>query len=167
MWQSCSSQHARFVGRHWGCLCQSGGLQHSTMDVVHVHLNAATAGCCVQGEYETGFEKGGQTREHAQLAKTLGVARLVVVVNKLDCPSVALPGGAWLIQKLNTSTCLTCSSPCSWLAGIVFTAVLLCCPAGMWDKERFDSIVNGMTPFLRQCGYNIKVWLLHASLGHF
>jgi peptide chain release factor subunit 3 len=48
---------------------------------------------CPQGEFETGFERGGQTREHAQLAKTLGVSRLVVVINKLDCPSVALPGG--------------------------------------------------------------------------
>jgi peptide chain release factor subunit 3 len=45
-----------------------------------------------KGEFETGFERGGQTREHAQLAKTLGVARLIVVVNKLDCPSVCLPG---------------------------------------------------------------------------
>ena len=26
-----------------------------------------------KGEFETGFERGGQTREHAQLAKTLGV----------------------------------------------------------------------------------------------
>lgn len=46
-----------------------------------------------QGEFETGFERGGQTREHAQLAKTLGVSRLIVVINKLDCPSVCLPDG--------------------------------------------------------------------------
>lgn len=37
-----------------------------------------------KGEYETGFEKGGQTREHAILAKTQGVNTLVVVINKMD-----------------------------------------------------------------------------------
>eukprot|EP00898_Chlorokybus_atmophyticus_P003799 jgi/Chlat1/441/Chrsp103S01013 len=41
-----------------------------------------------KGEFETGFERGGQTREHAQLAKTLGVSKLVVVINKMDEPSV-------------------------------------------------------------------------------
>eukprot|EP00211_Chloroparvula_japonica_P001744 CAMPEP_0119123456 /NCGR_PEP_ID=MMETSP1310-20130426/3398_1 /TAXON_ID=464262 /ORGANISM="Genus nov. species nov., Strain RCC2339" /LENGTH=537 /DNA_ID=CAMNT_0007113277 /DNA_START=46 /DNA_END=1659 /DNA_ORIENTATION=+ len=37
-----------------------------------------------KGEFETGFDKGGQTREHAMLAKTLGVRQLVVLVNKMD-----------------------------------------------------------------------------------
>lgn len=41
-----------------------------------------------KGEYETGFEKGGQTREHAILAKTQGVNKLVIVVNKMDDPTV-------------------------------------------------------------------------------
>lgn len=41
-----------------------------------------------KGEFETGFEKGGQTREHALLARTLGVQYLVVVVNKMDDPTV-------------------------------------------------------------------------------
>ncbi|AAS54346.2 AGL145Wp [Eremothecium gossypii ATCC 10895] len=41
-----------------------------------------------KGEYETGFERGGQTREHALLAKTQGVNKMVVVVNKMDDPTV-------------------------------------------------------------------------------
>jgi peptide chain release factor subunit 3 len=41
-----------------------------------------------KGEFETGFERGGQTREHAMLAKTLGVTYLVVVINKMDDPTV-------------------------------------------------------------------------------
>jgi peptide chain release factor subunit 3 len=36
---------------------------------------------CVQAEFEAGFERGGQTREHAQLAKTLGVAKLIVAAS--------------------------------------------------------------------------------------
>ncbi|KXJ26621.1 eukaryotic peptide chain release factor GTP-binding subunit ERF3A [Exaiptasia diaphana] len=41
-----------------------------------------------KGEFETGFERGGQTREHAMLAKTAGVKHLVVLVNKMDDQTV-------------------------------------------------------------------------------
>jgi len=37
-----------------------------------------------KGEFEAGFEREGQTREHAQLAKALGVQRIICVVNKMD-----------------------------------------------------------------------------------
>ncbi|EJF62770.1 eukaryotic polypeptide chain release factor 3 [Dichomitus squalens LYAD-421 SS1] len=37
-----------------------------------------------KGEFETGFEKGGQTREHIMLVKTAGVQKVVVVINKMD-----------------------------------------------------------------------------------
>lgn len=42
-----------------------------------------------KGEYETGFEKGGQTREHALLAKNQGVGKIIIVINKMDDPTVS------------------------------------------------------------------------------
>jgi peptide chain release factor subunit 3 len=67
-----------------------------------------------KGEFETGFEKGGQTREHATLVKTLGVRKLIVAINKMDDSTVN------------------------------------------WSKERYDEIVERVTPFLKQNGYNMK-----------
>ena len=49
-----------------------------------------------RGEFETGFDNGGQTREHAMLAKTAGVRKLVVVINKMDEPSVG-----WSVERYN------------------------------------------------------------------
>lgn len=65
-----------------------------------------------KGEFEAGFEKDGQTREHCQLAKSLGVQKLVVIVNKMD--------------------------------------------DAKWSKERYDEIVNGLTPFLMKTGYTAQ-----------
>jgi elongation factor 1 alpha-like protein len=36
------------------------------------------------GEFETGFGRGGQTREHLVLVRSLGVSQVVVAVNKMD-----------------------------------------------------------------------------------
>jgi peptide chain release factor subunit 3 len=41
-----------------------------------------------KGEFETGFEKGGQTREHITLVRTAGVNKIIVVINKMDDPTV-------------------------------------------------------------------------------
>jgi peptide chain release factor subunit 3 len=41
-----------------------------------------------KGEFEAGFDRGGQTQEHAMLAKTLGIQKLIVLVNKMDEPGV-------------------------------------------------------------------------------
>ncbi|KAG9128316.1 translation termination factor GTPase eRF3 [Ceratobasidium sp. 392] len=49
-----------------------------------------------KGEFETGFEKGGQTREHIMLVKTAGVTKVVVVINKMDEPTVE-----WSVQRYN------------------------------------------------------------------
>lgn len=46
------------------------------------------------GEFEAGFDRGGQTREHALLAKSAGVKKLIVVINKMDCDN-------WNIERYN------------------------------------------------------------------
>ncbi len=65
-----------------------------------------------RGEFETGFERGGQTNEHARLVRTAGVRFVVVAINKMDEATV------------------------------------------QWSKERYDTIVEKLTAFLRQTGFN-------------
>jgi len=36
------------------------------------------------GEFESGFQRGGQTREHLLLVRSLGVSQVIVAINKLD-----------------------------------------------------------------------------------
>lgn len=58
--------------------------------VPHMISGAAQADVAVlvisarKGEFETGFEKGGQTREHIMLVKTAGVSKIIVAINKMD-----------------------------------------------------------------------------------
>lgn len=56
-----------------------------------------------RGEFETGFERGGQTREHAMLVKTAGVRHLIVLINKMDDPTVE-----WDIERYahKVQTCI-------------------------------------------------------------
>jgi len=53
-----------------------GGAQQADVGVLVISAR--------KSEFEAGFERGGQTREHAMLAKTLGMKRLIVLVNKMD-----------------------------------------------------------------------------------
>lgn len=53
-----------------------------------------------KGEFETGFEKGGQTREHAMLVKTAGISKLIVVVNKMDDPTVNWDKARYVVSAL-------------------------------------------------------------------
>lgn len=55
-----------------------------------------------RGEFETGFESGGQTREHALLVRSLGVNQLGVVINKLDTVAWSESRFLEITQKLGT-----------------------------------------------------------------
>lgn len=55
-----------------------------------------------RGEFETGFEQGGQTREHALLVKSLGVTQLGVVINKLDTVGWSKDRFEEIVSKLKT-----------------------------------------------------------------
>jgi elongation factor 1-alpha len=48
-----------------------------------------------QGEFEAGYAKNGQTREHALLAYTLGVKQMIVCVNKMDDKTVEYKEGRY------------------------------------------------------------------------
>ncbi|KAI1288406.1 HBS1-like protein [Halotydeus destructor] len=53
-----------------------------------------------KGEFEAGFDAGGQTREHTLLVRSLGVSQLAVVVNKLDNCSWSQERYREIVQKL-------------------------------------------------------------------
>jgi len=57
-----------------------------------------------QGEFEAGISPNGQTREHALLAYTLGVRQLIVIINKMDSPSVKWSQERYEEIKKETST---------------------------------------------------------------
>ncbi|CAF4915029.1 unnamed protein product [Pieris macdunnoughi] len=53
-----------------------------------------------RGEFESGFELGGQTREHALLVRSLGVSQLAVAVNKLDTTNWSQERFNVIVKKL-------------------------------------------------------------------
>lgn len=55
-----------------------------------------------RGEFESGFELGGQTREHALLVRSLGVNQLAVAVNKLDTTNWSQERFDEITKKLKT-----------------------------------------------------------------
>ncbi|KAH6914936.1 eukaryotic polypeptide chain release factor 3 [Coprinopsis sp. MPI-PUGE-AT-0042] len=74
---------------------------HKTF-VPHMIAGAAQADVAIlvisarKGEFETGFERGGQTREHIMLVKTAGVSRVIIAINKMDDATVA-----WDLARYN------------------------------------------------------------------
>lgn len=92
----------------------------SQADCALLVVDAAT------GEFEAGFDRGGQTREHLVLVRSLGVSQVIVAVNKLDQVSA---------MKALSLLLLT-----SWFQV-------------EWSKARYDEIVTLLKPFLVQSGF--------------
>lgn len=55
-----------------------------------------------RGEFESGFDFGGQTREHALLVRSLGVSQLAVAINKLDTVSWSQERFDEIVKKLKS-----------------------------------------------------------------
>ncbi|MES1909039.1 MAG: hypothetical protein MHM6MM_001852 [Cercozoa sp. M6MM] len=53
-------------------------------------------------EFEAGFDRGGQTREHTLLARTIGITRLVVAVNKMDVVDWSKERYEHIVKKMST-----------------------------------------------------------------
>lgn len=80
------------------------------------------------GEFEAGFDRGGQTREHLLLVRSLGVSQVIVAVNKLD--------------QVRDYTVF------------VFFVSYLQYSQVSWDRDRYEEICSLLRPFLVQSGFH-------------
>ncbi len=90
-----------------------------------------------KGEFETGFERGGQTREHAMLAKTAG---------KCCC--------CWV---LNCS--LNHESSSSGVRQLIVLINKMDDPTVEWSEARYNECCEKLLPYLKKCGFNPKTEL--------
>lgn len=98
-----------------------------------------------KGEFETGFDRGGQTREHAMLAKTLGVNYLIVVVNKMDEPTVQ-----W--KKERFDECVTKIRPFLKSCGFTIKKEVKFIPiSGLGGANVKDEVDETVCPWWKKC----------------
>jgi len=98
-----------------------------------------------KGEFETGFDRGGQTREHALLAKTLGVSYLIVVINKMDDPTVK-----W--QKSRFDECVTKLRPFLKSCGFVIKREVKFIPiSGLTGANIKEEVDPKVCPWWKGC----------------
>ncbi len=80
------------------------------------------------GEFEAGFDRGGQTREHVILVRSLGVSQIIIAINKLD-----------VVRNIINYM---------WQCYSLFHDKI------QWDQSRYKEICKLMRPFLVQSGFH-------------
>ena len=120
-----------------------------------------------KGEFETGFEKGGQTREHIQLARTAGVKQLLVVINKMDDPTVEWSEERYMECKTKLFPFLKASGfrpkkDCFWLPISALTGINIgeeippgVCP--WYDGKCLLTTLDEMEPPERLLNYHVRM----------
>lgn len=112
-----------------------------------------------KGEFETGFERGGQTREHAMLAKTAGVKHLVVLINKMDDSTVQWSEGRYneckeklvpYLKKVGFSPSRDIMfMPCSGLTGYNLREEVPSSVCAWYSGPAFIPYINDLPPLNR------------------
>jgi peptide chain release factor subunit 3 len=101
-----------------------------------------------KGEFEAGFDRLGQTREHAMLAKTLGVSHLIVAVNKMDEPTVK-----WSKERFDE--CVTKIRPFLKSCGFVIKREVKFIPmSGLGGANVKDEVSSSECSWWKDCWTN-------------
>ncbi len=111
----------------------------------------------VKGEFETGFEQGGQTREHSLLVKSLGVSQLVIAVNKMDMcdwskerfDEICKKLGSFLIKQVGFKEADITFVPCSGLSGENLTKPATAANLVAWYNDESLAADTGRTLTIR------------------
>ena len=90
----------------------------------------------LNGEFENGYRKGGQTRQHVQLATTLGLKKLLVLINKMDHHTVN-----WSKERFSLP-----------FVFCLYSIILKFLSANVLSV-RYDEIESLMKAFLQQTGF--------------
>ncbi len=90
---------------------------------------------CKNGEYERSLK--GQTTEHALLIYTLGITKIIVAINKMDCEThLSGPGpgpnlSSGLVSESDSGSCT-------------------------WNEKRYQFIVEDLSKILKNIGFRVK-----------